>query len=90
MHAKPETLDLIDDLLAAIRRRAWLTERKRGIFYRKSVGWLHFHGKEGAIVADLKVGRDWVRYPVDRRKDWAGLLAALDKGAGPTRGIAGS
>lgn len=81
MHAKPETLDLIDDLLARIRQRAWLTERKRGIFYRKSVGWLHFHGKAGAIVADLKVGRDWVRYPVDRRKDWSALLAALDAGA---------
>lgn len=81
MHAKPETLDLIDDLLAKIRQRAWLTERKRGIFYRKFVGWLHFHAKAGAIVADLKVGKDWVRYPVDRRKDWPGLLAALDRGA---------
>ncbi len=81
MHAGPETLDLIDDLLAKIRQRAWLMERKRGIFYRKSVGWLHFHGKAGAIVADLKVGRDWVRYPADRRKDWSTLLAALDKGA---------
>lgn len=80
MHAAPETLDLIDDLLAKIRQRAWLTERKRGIFYRKSVGWLHFHGKAGAIVADLKVGKDWVRYLVDRRREWSTLLAALDKG----------
>jgi hypothetical protein len=80
MHVAPETLDLIDELLAKIRRRAWLTERKRGIFYRKSVGWLHFHGKSGAIVAGLKVGEDWVRYPVDRRKDWSTLLAALDQG----------
>jgi hypothetical protein len=79
MHAQPETLDLIDDLLSAIRQRAWLTERKRGIFYRKSAGWLHFHGKAGAIVADLKVGRDWVRYPVDQRKEWPRLLAALDR-----------
>jgi len=73
-------LDLIDDLLVKIRQRAWLTERKRGIFYRKSVGWLHFHGKAGAIVADLKTGRDWVRFPVDRKSDWPRLLAALDAG----------
>lgn len=81
MHATPETLDLLDDLLVQIRERTWLIERKRGIFYRKSVGWLHFHGKPGAVHADLKVGREWVRYPANRRTEWRQLLAALDRAA---------
>lgn len=79
MHAAPETLDLLDNLLVQIRARPWLTERKRGIFYRKSTGWLHFHGKFGDIHADLKVGRDWVRYPANNRNEWRRLLAALDR-----------
>jgi len=81
MHAAPETLDLLDDLLSEIRARAWLAERKRGIFYRKSAGWLHFHGRPGDIHADLKVGRDWVRYPANNRSEWRRLLAALDRSA---------
>lgn len=81
MHAAPETLDLLDDLLTQIRTRPWLVERKRGIFYRKSAGWLHFHGKAGAVHADLKVGRDWVRYPANNRNEWRRLLAALDRTA---------
>ncbi|HKU97237.1 MAG TPA: hypothetical protein VJR58_18270 [Vineibacter sp.] len=81
MHAPPETLDLLDDLLIEIRARAWLVERKRGIFYRKSVGWLHFHGKPGAVHADLKVGRDWIRYPANTPGEWRRLLAALDHSA---------
>jgi hypothetical protein len=81
MHATPETLDALDALLAQIRRRAWLTERKRGIFYRKSAGWLHFHGRPGAIHADLKVDGDWVRYPANRPAEWRRLLAALDRTA---------
>lgn len=78
MHATHEALDALEELLAWIRQRPWLTERKRGIFYRKSASWLHFHGKPGAICADLKVGRDWVRYPANRRSDWQRLLKALD------------
>jgi hypothetical protein len=81
MHAAPETLDTLEDLLVQIRRRAWLSERKRGIFYRKSVSWLHFHGRPGAVHADLKVGRDWVRFPANRAAQWRRLLAALDRTA---------
>ncbi len=79
MHATPEVLDTLDDLLAQIRQRAWLTERKRGIFYRRSVSWLHFHGKPGDIHADLKVGGAWTRFPVDHPAQWRQLLAALDR-----------
>jgi hypothetical protein len=83
MHATPDALDTLEGLLVQIRQRPALTERKRGIFYRKSAGWLHFHGKPGDVHADLKVGRDWVRLPVNRRNEWQRLLAALDRGLKP-------
>jgi hypothetical protein len=79
MHATPQALDMLEALLAEIRRRPGLTERKRGVFYRRSAAWLQLHGRPGAIHADLKVGRDWVRYAADRPNDWRRLLAALDR-----------
>jgi hypothetical protein len=36
-HAGPDALDSIEPLLAAARALPALAERKRGIFYRKSV-----------------------------------------------------
>lgn len=80
-HALPEALDRLERLLQEIRALDIATEKKRGIFYRGSVAFLHFHEFADGLVADLKQGGDFVRYPVDTRAQQATLMAALRRTA---------
>lgn len=52
-HARDQDLDRIDELLAQIRTLPGLVEKKRGVFYRKSRGFLHFHEDPKGMFADL-------------------------------------
>jgi hypothetical protein len=60
-HASSETLVLVADLLAAIRTRNVLTEKKPGIFYRKGQAFLHFHEDKAGMFMDIRDGADWLR-----------------------------
>jgi hypothetical protein len=55
-----------------------LKERKRGAFYRKSAGFLHFHEDPAGLFADLKVGGDWERFRVSTPEEQSDLLARVD------------
>jgi hypothetical protein len=89
-HAGPDALDALEDLLAAIRAHAALSERKRGTFYRKSAAFLHFHEDPEGLFADLKCGGDWERFRVSDAKERAAFLRevgrALSPKAAATRG----
>ncbi len=76
-HAGPAALDTIEPLLAAARALPELAERKRGIFYRRSVAWLHFHEDPAGIFADLKTARGWTRLRVSTAPERRRFLAAL-------------
>jgi len=76
-HAGPDALDSIEPLLAAARELPALAERKRGIFYRTSVAWLHFHEDPAGIFADLKTARGWTRLRVSTASERRRFLAAL-------------
>ena len=52
-HARDADLDRLEDLLAQIRTLPDLKEKKRGVFYRKSRGFLHFHEDPKGMFADL-------------------------------------
>jgi hypothetical protein len=52
-HARDEDLDRIEDLLTRVRTLPGLTEKKRGVFYRKSRAFLHFHEDPKGLFADL-------------------------------------
>jgi hypothetical protein len=52
-HARHADLDRLEDLLAQIRTLPDLKERKRGVFYRKSRGFLHFHEDPKGMFADI-------------------------------------
>jgi hypothetical protein len=80
-HAGPAALDRLEPLLAAIRKLGLVEERKRGIFYRRRVAFLHFHEEGKRIHADLKRGGDFTRYPANGKRDWARLLAAVKRAA---------
>ena len=78
-HAGAEALDQLEGLLERVRLRTQLTERKRGVFYRKSRAFLHFHEDPAGMFADARVqGDDWERLPVSSPADWRVLIARLD------------
>ncbi len=50
-HAGAEALDQLEGLLEQVRLRTQLTERKRGVFYRKSRAFLHFHEDPAGVAS---------------------------------------
>jgi hypothetical protein len=70
-HARPEDLDRIEPLLEQVRALGVLKEKKRGSFYFKSRGFLHFHEDPKGMFAD--VGDD--RVQVDDAAGAAEVLA---------------
>ena len=76
-HAGEATLDLLEDLLREVRKHAPLRERRRGAFYRQSVGILHFHEDPAGLFADLKVDGKWQRFPIDSKAEQKALLEEL-------------
>ena len=76
-HATPKTLDAIEPLLAGIRKFAGLRERQRGIFYKKSIAYLHFHEDPAGLFADVKLGGGWKRLDVSTSRAKRELLSAV-------------
>ena len=66
-HAGDKTLDALEPVLLRLRRLESLRERKRGAFCRKSAAFVHFHEDPAGLFADLKCGKDFVRFPVNTR-----------------------
>jgi len=66
-HAGPAALDQLEPILEEIRRLGGLKEKKRGAFYCGSIGFLHFHEDPAGFFADLKVGDDYVRFPINSK-----------------------
>jgi hypothetical protein len=78
-HAGAETLQRLSELLDQIRQRQGLKEKKLGIFYRKSKSFLHFHEDPAGIFADISLGDEFDRYPVNTTEERKALLAAIDR-----------
>jgi hypothetical protein len=66
-HAGPEALDQLEPILEEIRRLGGLKEKKRGSFQYRSGGFLHFHEDPAGFFADLKVGDDYERFPINSK-----------------------
>jgi hypothetical protein len=78
-HASSAALGGLSELLDRVRQRDGLKEKKFGIFYRKSKAFLHFHEDPAGLFADLSVGADFDRYPVNTKREWTALLSAIDR-----------
>ncbi|MGC1303171.1 MAG: hypothetical protein WA840_12440 [Caulobacteraceae bacterium] len=78
-HATSAALEGLSELLAQIRAREGVREKTFGVFYRKSKSLLHFHEDPAGLFADLSMGADFERYPVNTRQEWEVLLAAIDR-----------
>jgi hypothetical protein len=78
-HAGAAALHGLSELLAKIRAKEGITEKKLGIFYRKSKSFLHFHEDPAGLFADLRVGAEFSRYPVNTPAERQVLLTAIDR-----------
>jgi len=58
-HTRPEMLSDIAHELDAIRALEGMKEKSPGVFYYKSVAFLHFHDKAGSRWADVKTPRGY-------------------------------
>jgi hypothetical protein len=76
-HAGPDALNSVEPLLREIRGLPSLTERKRGVFYRKSSAFLHFHEDPAGIFADLRDPSGWQRLPVNSAAERRGILSRI-------------
>jgi hypothetical protein len=84
-HAGAGSLEVLSDLLQSLRTRTALVERRPGIFYLGGKAFLHFHEDPAGLFADLRLGREWHRFPVNERDQRAVLLATIDRPASPRR-----
>jgi hypothetical protein len=65
-HTKPEQLADLEQELEALRALAGLREKSPGVFYLRSLPFLHFHDKHGVRWADMKVkGGGWQKLEID-------------------------
>jgi hypothetical protein len=77
-HAGPDALDRLEPLLAELRKREGMKEKSRGIFYRGSKAFLHFHEHGPEFFADLKAAEDFERFPATKATGRAALLKRID------------
>jgi len=75
-HARPEDLDRLDGLLTALRALE-LAERSRGVFYRRSRAFLHFHEDAGGLFADVRGDADFDRFEVTTAAQRRAFLAEV-------------
>ena len=75
-HAGEIALDQLEPLLARVRALPGLTERTRGVFYRKSRAFLHFHEDPKGLFGDVRAAddKDFDRFDVTTGGD--ALIAA--------------
>jgi hypothetical protein len=76
-HAGAETLDRLEPLLGRLRGLDGLRERKRGVFYRGSGAFLHFHDDPAGIFADLKLEGVFQRFRVSTARGRQQLLSRV-------------
>lgn len=63
-HAGSDALDRVDALLEELRQVPGLREKNRGIFYRGSRAFLHFHEDPTGVFADVRFRDDFERVRV--------------------------
>ena len=87
-HAGEEALRRLQPLLARIRALEGVREKARGIFYRGSSPFVHFHEDPAGLFGDVRDADGWTRFPVDTAAQRQALVArvrGLLTGRAPSR-----
>lgn len=79
-HITAEKLGELSDLLESLRAIDGLQEKKRGVFYRKSKAFLHFHEDPAGLFADVRIGGpDFDRLRVSTQAERRKLLDTVKR-----------
>jgi hypothetical protein len=73
-HAGPDALDKLETFLEQLRKLPGLKEKSRGIFYRGSRAFLHFHEHGEEFYADVRLKTELERRPFTTRADRSDLM----------------
>jgi hypothetical protein len=76
-HVTPAGLDELEEVLSELRLVDGLTEKKRGVFYRGSRAFLHFHEDPTGMYADVRVDTDFERLRVTTKAERRRLLSVV-------------
>jgi hypothetical protein len=76
-HAGAIALNRLESTLRDLRELPDLRERSTGVFYRKSKSFLHFHEDATGLYADLRMGPEVKRLPVNSAIDRDVLMSAV-------------
>jgi hypothetical protein len=76
-HAGEQALEALEDVLQQVRKHKALTEKKRGVFYKGSSAFLHFHEDPAGLFADLRAGNEWTRFPLGTQSEKRVFLSKL-------------
>jgi hypothetical protein len=76
-HATSEGLNQLEPLLAQLRLVPGLVEKNRGVFYRKSRAFLHFHEDPSGLHADVRIGQEFERVRVESDAERQALLSRI-------------
>ena len=75
--ARPAALDELEPFLQSIRSVPGLVERKRGVFYRRSRAFLHFHEDPSGMHADVRLGETFEPVRVQTNEERNALLQRI-------------
>ena len=76
-HVTASGLDELDDMLNELRGIDGLREKSRGVFYRGSRAFLHFHEDPSGYYADVRIDADFQRMRVTTKADRKRLLSLV-------------
>jgi hypothetical protein len=76
-HVSEAGLDELEPLLVELRTVPTLVEKKRGVFYRRSRAFLHFHEDPSGLYADVRLADDFERVRVQTPTEQATLMELI-------------
>ena len=76
-HATSETLDELGPLLERLRSIPGLIEKRRGVFYRRSRAFLHFHEDPSGLYADVRFEEEFERLRAETDDERETLIARI-------------
>jgi hypothetical protein len=76
-HVTAAGLDELDDVVSELRGVDGLKEKSRGVFYRGSRAFLHFHEDPSGLYADVRVDADFERMRVTTKAERKRLLSVV-------------
>jgi hypothetical protein len=76
-HATAETLEVLADLLGALRGIDGIVEKRPGAFSRGSRAFLHFHSDATGYYADVRFADTFERVRVTTKREQRALVSRI-------------